>query len=380
MSVDTAPYASAVVDLLASGFGVTLSATLTTADLAVMPVTVNACTVTLDAARSPRVEATVTLAWPDAATRSMLNPRAGLLLTISAGYRDPVTGDEDTQILCALRVQEVVTDHAGKSVSVTAQSDEAVPIGYPLDYAVTYTTASVIVTAIQEVIAAAFPGETLAWLIGDNVPRAQLFTDAAPTTYTVGMDRWSLIQEWADLLGVVVYHDGLGTWKIRSAAPVPTDSSRLRLRTGPTGTVSSVKITDTRSGWANAVAVIYTYSVAGVNKITTCIVSTALRPVAMATIAKSLPPVNAALVGKSALSRGLRRGHAVEVTATAALWVRPGHVVTVDLPDGSQERLLVEVVEFDVPAGTMVLTGQAPDVAGVTALPVMVSTVTTVSP
>ncbi len=375
----TAPWSLAVLDIPVAAYSTTFAVSVTVPgaqDYALVPI---AGTVSFDARRSPRIVADLEVAWPSDEVRALLDPRLALTVTIDAGYRFFASDQDDTQTVATLRVQSVESDYVARTIRINAQSDEVVAIGYPLDYALAYAATDTVVAAIQGIIASAFPGETPSWVIGDNVPIAAVF-GVAPTTVTVGQDRWTLVQDWSDSIGVDVWHDGLGYWHIDPADPVPGSAAQAHLTTGPRGTIVNVVTTEALAGYANQVAVVYTYSASGVNKISTYIAKTGLQPVQMVLIANAFAPHNGAEVARNALQRGLRRGHTVAVEAASHLWVRPGLAVTVDLPDGLQERLLVETVTFDLAAGSMQLTGQSPDAASLQALTTIVTSATTVAP
>ena len=147
--------------------------------------------------------------------------------------------------------ETVTKDAAAQTVTIEASSDEVIPIGYPLDYALACTANSLVVPSIQAIIASAFPGEVPVWLIHDNVPVSSTFGQAlgatAPTTFTIGQDRWSLVQDWSDSIGCAVWHDGVGTWHIANEDPVPGVSPKAEISTGPRGTAINIKSVETRT-------------------------------------------------------------------------------------------------------------------------------------
>lgn len=356
----TAPWSGEALRATLDSYRVTLEADLYVAGSSTAyPLTVVDCSVDYQGRRSPRVHAELTGAWPTAGTRSLLDPRLGLEVEIRAGYEFIGSGTQDTQTVCRLRVVQARKDHGEKTIAISADSDEAIAIGYPIDSAASYTTSNTVVLAIKNVIEDAFPGESLTWSIGENVAKGVTFEDSQDLT--PGQDRWAFVQDWADSIGVVVYHDGLGVWHIENAEPTPSAYTVANLRTGARGTVTRLLTTESLDGYANRAAAVYEYTVGTTSYRRTAIASTSLTPRQMVTDIKRFKPHNPGEVARRMLLRGLRRGHTVEVSAASYLWVRPGYSVTVELPDGGQERLLVETVDFDLAAGEMTLTGQNAD-------------------
>lgn len=379
----TEPWLPSSVQLVAGGgYGITLQVDVLAAGQTYEAVTATSCQVTIDAGKAPRWSAGVTLPWPTVDVLNALDPRqpGGVQLRISAGYRYSQTDVDDTHQLCLLQVVSVEKDWEAGTVRLECLSDETVVLDYPLDTALAFTTADRIVAAIQTVVAGAFPGQTLTWQLGDNVQRGALFQVAPQTTGTIGQDRWDLVTDWADSIGAVVYHDGNGLWVIEPAQAVPGSETTARLNVGKRGTISTLVDTLTLDGWANAVMVVYTYTIGSVQKITVAKATTGWTPVRMVTVAKDIAPVDPAGVARTALLRGLRRGHTVVVEAAGYLWTRPGTVMTAGAPDGTTDVLLIETVELDLVDGTMRCSGQAPDAAGSSAVPSITTTQSTVNP
>lgn len=360
MTTKTAPWAPQALTAPVDSYQTTLEVNLYIAGKST-PYVVQATEAKVDfvARRSPTVHAELTLAWPSADIRKILDPRIGLEVEILAGYRYLGTGMEDTQRVCRLRVQEANVKHRDRTVELTADSDEVIPIGYAIETAVSYSTSSGIVDAIKAVVAAAFVGETLTWVVGEDVPKRVTFDDTQDLT--PGEDRWNYVQDWADSIGVVVWHDGLGNWRIDNAEVGPSAFTVANLKTGPRGTLISVETTETLDGYANRAAAVYEYTIGSTSYRKTAVASTSLTPRQMVTKTMPFKPHNSGEVARQMLLRALRRGHNVTVEAASYLWVRPGYSITASLDDGTQERLLVESATFDLAAGSMTLTGQSAD-------------------
>ena len=361
MAVRTAPWSGEARTSSVDAYGITMEVNLYVAGRTLpYSLTASDASVEYDAKRSPRVTADLSIAWPSAEVRALLDPRySALTIEILAGYRFLMTGVEDTQQMVRLRVQECVIDNAAQTVRITAASDECIPIGYPIDSTVTYTTANVVVDTIKALVNGALVGESPVWVIGDNVRTTEAFSDTQ--VLTPGQDRWSLIADWADSIGCVVYHDGISAWHIDPASPTPLASTVADLVDGERGTIVNLVTTNSRNDYGNRVAAVYEYAVGSTNYRVTAIAATSLTPRTLITATQRFKPHNPAEVARQMLLRALRRGHTVEVQAATWLWIRPGYSVTASLADGTHERLLVERVEFDLTGGVMTLAGQNPD-------------------
>lgn len=361
MATKTAPWSGEAMTSSVDSYGITLEVDLYVAGRP-LPYSLTASDVSVDydAKRSPRVQASMRLAWPSAEVLALLDPRyLALTIEIRSGYRFLMTGREDTQTMARLRVQECEIDYAEQSVKISAASDECIPIGYPIDTAVTYTTTDSVVTRIQSLVNGALVGESPVWVIGENVRLVETFADTQ--VLTPGQDRWSLVADWADSIGCVVYHDGLGVWHIDKAMAMPLASTVANLRDGERGTIINLTTTNSRNGYGNRAAAVYEYAVGTANYRVTAIAKTSLTPCTMVSATQRFKPHNAVEVARQMLLRALRRGHTVEVQAASWLWVRPGFSVTASLSDGTHERLMVETASFDVTGGVMTLTGQNSD-------------------
>lgn len=359
-TIATAPWSQQALSSTLDAYGLLIDIEVSvTGSVTSYPLSMVSGTVDYDAKRSPRVHADLTVAWPSDEVRALLDPRFGLEVGIDAGYKFLGTGVEDVQTMATLRVQEAVADHAEKTIHITADSDEVIPIGYPIETAVSYTTTDSVVTAIKAVVEAAFPGETVTWSIGENVRVTEPFADTQDLT--PGQDRWAFVADWADSIGAVIYHDGLGVWHIDNAVAAPSAYTVANLVTGDRGTIINVVTTESRNDYANRAAAVYEYAVGTANYRVAAIAKTDLTPRSMVTQVNNFKPHNPAEVARQMLLRGLRRGHTVEVSAASWLWIRPGYSVTATLPDDTHERLLVETASFDLGEGSMTLRGQNAD-------------------
>lgn len=360
MTTITAPWSPQAATSTLDAYGLLLDVSVSvTGSPTQYPLSVVSGTIDYAARRSPRVHAEITVAWPSDEVRALLNPKLGLVVNIDAGYLFLGTGVEDIQTMAELRVQSVVSDRAAKTYTITADSDEVIPIGYPIETAVTYTAGvHLVAAAIQALINGALVGETPTWVIGENVNVAAYFE--ADQVLTPGQDRWNFVADWADSIGAVVYHDGLGVWHLDSAATAPSAYTVANLTTGERGTLINVRTTESLDGYANRACAVYEYTVGSSSYRVAAIAKTSLTPRQMVTSVQNFKPHNPIEVARQMLLRALRRGHTVEVEAASWLWIRPGYSVTTTTEDGEHERLLVETAAFNLGEGSMTLTGQSP--------------------
>lgn len=375
MTTRTAPWSAEALTSAVDTYGTTLEVNLYVAGRT-LPYSLSAVdtSVDYDAKRSPRVAATLSIAWPSAEVLALLDPRfTALEIEFLTGYRFLMTGHDDTQQMARLRVQECVIDYAEKSVSITAASDECIPIGYPIDTTTTYTTSHEVLASIRELVDDAMVGETTTWVIADNVRTTDLFNDTQELT--PGQDRWAFVTDWADSIGAVVYHDGLGVWHVDPASPTALASTQADLVDGERGTIVNLVTTNSRNDYGNRVAAVYEYTVGASSYRVTAIAATSLTPRTMVTVVQNFKPHNATEVSRQMLLRALRRGHTVEVVAATWLWIRPGYSITASLADGTHERLMVERAAFDLTGGVMTLAGQSLD--GISFLDISTTVTTT---
>lgn len=317
------------------------------------------CRVKIAGRSTPRVTATIVVAWPSSSTRAQLDPRNGLTVLVAAGYRQGNSYVDAHSLPGALRVQTVTQDYVARTVTIVAASDEAVVIAYPFDSEGTIgATSQTKVSRIKAVIEDAFPGEALTWTVDPRVDTDEKFKTTQASRY--GQSRWEAVNDWAEAIGAKVYSTGKNQWAIDAPDSFPTSKVRGRLKIGTNGTVTAYSTVDTRDQFYNRLMIQWVSRSGTTTTTTTAIAKTSLLPVALKRVQRNRPVEDGRAVARNVLKRGLRRSHAVSLTAVAYYWLRPGHTVTVDTSTGVQERVLVDAVEFDVVAGTMVLAGRSP--------------------
>ena len=182
-----------------------------------------------------------------------------------------------------------------------------------------------------------------------------------------GKDSLSMIQDAAERLNLWIYCDGDRVWRIRNKAEYVGETA-LKLTTGASGTILSTSSVLTRgdvegSGFHNAVGFKYAWrDGAGNDQVIYGNAAVLNGPWSIESIGWNvfyaereygISQANANQAAANALQSLAGRGHQMTMQAHAAYWLRPGMTVTVQLPLGEQERLLVRQVSFNPTSGTM---------------------------
>lgn len=371
MSASPSPWSADVLTLPVVGFTHTHAVTLIVDGDTDNPhqLTPTKSEVSYQSSRTPRVVATLEVAWPSASVLALLNPREHeLRVWVDAGYKIGTSTRYDTHQLADLTVTTVARDYIAQTVTITATSDEVVPINYAAEAAYAYSAGDNVVTAIKALVADAFPGDALTW---DTTDADLTSTFQRAQRVEIGEDRWDAVVDWAESIGMRVWHDGAGTWVIGTQPASPGAKAAVNLRVGAGGQTSALQVVDTLDGYANRVAVVYEYkSGTSAATVTTegAVATTGANPPRMLVVPRKRKPDRPQRAARTALRRALRRGHRTELTATAYYWVRPGDTVTQQVPGAPTERLLVETVAFQLDAGQMSLTSQTTPTAPLDAI------------
>lgn len=356
--VDSSPWSPDTARLpIQTAFSVTYAAALETPSGDMLVLHPIAASVNYDSRRTPYVAATVTIAWPNRTTLLVLDPaQYDIRLRISAGYRRITTGINESYEIARLRVNAVTRDHVAQTVTIQASSTESVVIAQAVMTERTFSAATLITAGITQLITDALPGESPSF----DVQLDGNKSFGANTKAFIGEDVWDLITEWADILQCKILHDGAGVWQIFVPPTIPSSSAKAVLNVGPRGSVTAATQTDDRGNALTDVVVSYAYSDAGANWLGYGIATTGETPRAVRVVKRAKKPVDPARAANNLLRRGIRRGHRFDITAAPTLWVRPYHTVSLTLPGGQNERVLVDSVTFDLDSGTMQITGTAP--------------------
>lgn len=358
--MSTAPWSPAAAALLSESHGQGLRAVATHPDFD-GPVQLDLvdCQVSFDERRAPRVQASLTVGLADTSLVPLLDPRMGVRVEISAGYRLP-GGDEDIQLLADLGLRLAVPDYGDRTLSLALSGDEALVVD-----------ASPAVSASAS--AASHSGAALA-LIKQAISPAPKFVatiSGAAVTVDPVPDRWAAVQDLADRVGAAVFDDGLRVWHFD---PVPSLAGApvLSLTVGAGGTVLAGKVPLDRDAWNNYVCLRYKWRDA--SNVDQEIRATAVIDVGPYAITgpagkkillddREVATTQAAAntAAASVLIRQFSRSQSTILRAISAYWLRPGHTIDVRLTlTGDAVRQLVSAVTFNQD-GTMEITTRLPD-------------------
>lgn len=326
------------------------------------------CNVTFDSSWSPFIQANLSVKLiEDAGQLAALDPRNGCRVSIYMGY----TYDgfiDDVNLVADLHVRSRTVDRPDNQIKFRLESDEALA----QDFKALSWHGQPPLTGINEFVAyhAEIAQRPTAPVIISDFPAAYGASSLAGMVQAPGQDSLRMLSDAADRLGIWIYVDGSRRWNIRNRPQYAGDTA-LKLSTGATSTILDVSSVLTRgdvegSGFHNAVCLKYMWKDSGgVDRIIYGNAAIDSGPydfteIGYNTFYDDRPyPVTDATIANYAASMALRslagRGHQMSITAHAAYWLRPGMTVTVQLPLGDQERLLVRQVTFNPTTGTMQL-------------------------
>lgn len=325
--------------------------------------------ITFDEGWAPHVQATFECVIPDQATLDLLDPRKGVRVLVDAGY---VYADErrDVHPFVDLQLDSriVSRDDSADVLRLEASGDERTVQSWtvPLGASRAYPAGAVIADVIQDLLEWVGPyriDELVNTLDRRYVLDEGLMVSSGETV-------WGLISSLADFAYGWVYYDGLGGWRIVDRPNYAARSGHL-VKTGPNGTVTASTVELSRdNGYGNAVLLRYRDDRIGYAVVT----SGDLAPVNGAPLVTyeldrtrlSASQESADSAAAAVLRRALSRGRSVTLDAVAALWLRPGATVAIQLPLGPLERALVARVSFYPRDGRMTLTTRQPFNATIT--------------
>jgi len=258
-----------------------------------------------------------------------------------------------------LRGRPVTISPGGSQMTLTASSDEALlqdwtPLGATAVYPIGTPVATVLAALVHWRVA---PDA----VVVSTLPASAVLTQAL--TVTTGANVWLLLADLADQFAAWLWVDGSRVWHLDPRPDLAGVSAHV-MKTASGGTIEDLEQTLDRETWANAVLLTYAGGQQAWAWIETGSLSVTSVPVRVFQDRRDLPypGADAAKAAARALvARTVSRGRGLTITAVAALWLRPGMTITVQPPDGPQERHLVSRVEFRFPAGTMTIRTRVPE-------------------
>jgi hypothetical protein len=311
---------------------------------------------------SPQIQADIVVpAGYDEDLFDMLDPQKRVKILVEAGYTYP-DNTTDIQPLAELYLRFRPVRRPDNTMALTASSGESltqdarlspwaswVPDRAGLTEFVTWAATYGMYPEVPEITSPYGAGYAAA--------------DMADIPVEAGMDCWSLISEAASRAGAWVYADG-NRWIIVGRT---TDAGTVQhtLATGEGGTVFSSDAQISREGFANSCLITYRWKSGTTDMLRSGYAEINAGPYAPATAGRMgdaterTGPISQAAANKAAASRLgnlATRGRSLLLEAHAAYWLRPSHTITVQLPTGPPETVLVRSVTFAPLAGTMNVT------------------------
>jgi hypothetical protein len=291
----------------------------------------------------------------------MLDPQKRVKLLVDAGYTYP-DGTTDVHRLADLYLLTRPVRRPDNTMALTAASGEAITQGARLDpwtawvpdragltEFVTWATTYGMYPEAPEIDS----------VVGSGFGAAAL----ADLPVEAGTDLWALISEAASRTGAWVYADG-NKWII-TRSPTSTGTVAHALTTGPGGTVFNSDAQISRDGFANSCVIKYRWKTGTTDHLIYGYARINGGPYApeaagrMGDADERPGPISQDAANQAAASRLANlatRGRSLLLEAHAAYWLRPSNTITVQLPTGPPETVLVRAVTFAPLAGTMNVT------------------------
>lgn len=323
------------------------------------------CNITFDSSWSPYIQGDLTVKLiEDQEMLDSLDPRNGCRVNIYMGYIYDGFVD-DVHLVANVHIRSRTVDRPSNQIKLTLSGDEALA----QDYKRLAWDSTPNLTGINEFVQyhANIAQKPFTATVVSDVPALWGASALAGMVQDPGKDSLSMIQDAAERLNLWIYVDGDRTWRIRNKAEY-VGATALKLTTGASGTILSSSSVLTRgdvdgSGFHNGVSLKYSWrDGAGNDQVIYGNAAVLSGPWAITEIGwntffaereYSITQANANQAAANALKSLVGRGHQMSMEAHAAYWIRPGMTVTVQLPLGEQERLLVRQVTFRPTDGTM---------------------------
>jgi len=311
---------------------------------------------------SPHIQADMVVpAGYDAELFDMLDPQKRVKILVEAGYTYP-DGTTDVHQMAELYLLTRPVRRPDNTMALTAASGESLTQGAKLDPWTAWVPDR---SGLTEFVTWAatyglYPEvPVITSVVGSGFGAAAL----ADLPVEAGMDLWSLISEAASRTGAWVYADG-SRWII-TRSPSDTGTIAHTVTTGPDGTVFSSDSQLSRDGFANSCVIKYRWKTGTTDHLIhgyARINGGPYAPEAAGRMGDSIEragPITPAAANQAAAARLANlatRGRSLLIEAHAAYWLRPSNTITVQLPTGPPENVLVRSVTFAPLAGTMNIT------------------------
>lgn len=329
-------------------------------ELGELPLT--SASITFDEGWTPYCQVQAVTPVPElTATLDELDPRTGTRLRIDAGYAYP-GGSVDVHPLANVDLRRRIVNRPANDVNLTAQGDEVLALdnrslGAPLALISTLT----LVEAITQLITVATDSRPFDFEI--TTADAQLLGATINVLPTHNL--MQLITQLANRGNLWVYVDELRVWHIADRAELGAVTT-LNATTGYADSTITSADSETSSDdeWGNAVLVTFDDGTTVWAEVTSGPYATDVAPRRVVEVDGGPPPAAAiarSVFASSVLTRVSSRGRSITFESPSAYWLRPGQTITVELPTGGQQRVIVARVTFTTQDGRMTVTTRQPD-------------------
>ena len=358
----TAPYAPAAAEWITGDLFHEVTATAVLVPFDARELDLEDIRITLAEDWSPQIQADFEIpAGYDNDLFEMLDPQKRVKILIDAGYTYP-DGTRDVHQLAELYLLTRPVRRPDNSISLTAASGEAMTQFAKLDPWTAWVPDR---SGLTEFVTWAatygmYPeAPVIESVLGSGFGAAAL----ADLPVEAGMDLWSLIAEAAARTGAWVYADG-NRWIITRSPSMAATSAHV-LATGPAGTVFSSEAQLSREGFANSSLIAYRWKTGTTDHLINGYARVSGGPYApesagrMGDAIERPGPITQAAANQAAAARLgnlATRGRSLLIEAHAAYWLRPSNTITVQLPTGPPETVLIRSITFAPLAGTMNIT------------------------
>lgn len=357
-----------------------------------IPLQVQSCSLTFDEAWWPYVQGSVTARISDdQATLDRLDPRQKVRVEVQAGYRLP-DNSKDIHLLAQCWLVSRSVDRPANLLELSIQGGEYIAgrvveflnvVAIPNKAAWSSTTAAR--AAVNDCLTAA--GQVASSADWDYAAASQEtgWSGDGTDRYGVqlpaqGASPLDVAADIAARVGAWLYCDGAGVWHMPVKPSTASAVTAHQLKVGNNGTViDSATVLERGDDWGNAVLEEITYANASGAEVKVWgRARLASGPFAVATIGAVVVKVDRAIrtyvsqaradqMAGALLGSVLTLGRSLSLDAVAAYWLRPTQTVTVQLPLGGQERVLVSAVRFNLDDGSMAIRTRLPEnVSGIT--------------
>ena len=365
----TAPYDARALETVKATHRQEFYAEATTAAGVTHRLQVSDATVSFSEDYSPRVQAVMSCANNLApAVLAELDPRAGLVLGLYAGYIYP-GAESDVQLLAELVASTRGASQPGDVLELVGASAEVRAHEVKWLQAAQVKTFAGVVEAVQW-LADYSLAPAVAELVA-TVPAGYRPDLVAAVALEPGLALWDVMHALSASAGLVLYVDAAGVWRLEPPATVLGETAAY-LVPGPNAAVTKLDDVLSRDGYAEAALIRFKWKDANGDKEILGTWAPTVPGLAYGAGCKVWESERPGPITQSAANEAARlaivqlstRGNAYVIEATAHYWLRPGMAVQLVNAEGEVIRHICKTVTFNVAAGSMAVTTREPNNLG----------------